>query len=36
MGTGDRRRKGGKRDLYDDLKPETNSKRQVFVILAYV
>ena len=31
-GTGDGRRKGGKRDLYDGGKRERNSKRQAFVI----
>ena len=30
-GTGDGRRKGGKRDLYDGGKRERNSKRQAFV-----
>ena len=30
--TGDGRRKGGRRDLYDGGKPERNSKRQGFVI----
>ena len=31
-GTGDGRRKGGKRDLYDGGKQERNSERQAFVI----
>ena len=31
-GTGDGRRKGGKRDFYDGGKRERNSKRQAFVI----
>ena len=31
-GTGDGRRKGGRRDLYDGGKRERNSKRQAFVI----
>ena len=31
-GYGDKRRKGGKRDLYDGGKRERNSKRQAFVI----
>ena len=30
--TGDGRKKGGKRDLYDGGKRERNSKRQAFVI----
>ena len=31
-GTGDGRRKGGKRDLYNGVKQERTSKRQAFII----
>ena len=35
-GTGGGRRKGGRRDLYDGVKRERNSKRQAFVICYFL